>query len=179
MEFKNKSTTKSYSSVNINNAPGGAASVLGSITNIVVNGKDCIGVVNGSVTFGGSSSTSVSGTKRKNSEFIINHWGEYESEGPSKKKAKVEVRRTHVSSSGNTTTISVTLNRDENDVYKPVPKEILSCVVCSQCKDRLKTVIKPCGHSFYCKQCSDEYIKIKKECPKCEGPIEQIAKIYS
>lgn len=175
MKTNVKTSEKNRSTINVNNAIGGAANVMGSITNVFATGKYSVGVNYGimSQVF----SDTGNAKKRTRSGVTVVYPDDDSSEERPKKKAKIEVKSKQTTKGGNTTSVTVISNKTSG-ADEPVPRDVLERVVCSQCKDRLRTTIKPCGHSFYCNPCSVEYMKIKSGCPKCEGPVKEVVKIY-
>jgi len=51
-----------------------------------------------------------------------------------------------------------------------------ACCICAT--NAVSTVIVPCGHAAYCKDCSHEAVKYSNRCPICRTQITQIITVY-
>jgi len=45
------------------------------------------------------------------------------------------------------------------------------CIICTLNTNEI--ILRPCGHTGFCKECTLEYLKIKKFCPLCRTAIKK------
>lgn len=70
-------------------------------------------------------------------------------------------------------------NLQGNETQGPVEldnNQKQECILCYSNPNEI--IIKPCGHSGYCKNCMMNYLKTKNICPMCKLPIDTLLLFY-
>ena len=62
------------------------------------------------------------------------------------------------------------LNRRDQDELRELMDENQDCIIC--CYNLNEVILKPCGHSGFCKSCTLEFVQKEVRCPMCKQNIE-------
>ena len=65
---------------------------------------------------------------------------------------------------------------DKNKIGIEVNKNKQDCIICYDAENEV--LVRPCGHSGFCKACMMDYIKTNKKCPHCKQQMDTLIVFY-